>query len=180
MGRDYLGGKSRGSKEGPIGSGRYELPVPDKKKTCKRQNKKSWQYNDNLDKWMVWKGAASVHGWIEVESVWDTIRWAQCDSRNAGHKNADDDKQDEIFFSEIHILWSIVSTVFRGLFKTPLFAQALRQALLLSVWFIFSKVFLLYPHCGIKSRILLFVFFILNLSRNHGFFWIWMHSPHHQ
>ena len=103
MGRDYLGGKSRGSKEGPIGSGRYELPVPDKKKTCKRQNKKSWQYNDNLDKWMVWKGAASVHGWIEVESVWDTIRWAQCDSRNAGHKNADDDKQNYIFFIDIHI-----------------------------------------------------------------------------
>ena len=132
MGRDYLVGKSRRLKEGQIDSRWYELPVPDKEKTCKRQNKKSWHYNDNLDKWVVWKGAASVHGWIEVESVWDTIRWAQCDSRNAGHKNADNDKQDEIFFSEIHILWSIV----RQCFET------------------FPKVFPLYPHCGTKSRIL--------------------------
>ena len=100
MGRDYLVGKSRGLKEGQIDSRWYELPVPDKKKTCKRQNKKSWQYDNNLDKWVVWKGAASVHGWIEVESVWDTIRRAQCDSRDAGHKYADDDKQSKIFFTQ--------------------------------------------------------------------------------
>ena len=106
----HLVGKSRGLKEGQIDSGRYELLVLDKKKTCKRQNKKSWQHNGDLDKWMVWKGAASVHGRIKIEIAWDTIRWAQCDNRNAGHKNADDDKQDEIFFSEIHILRTIVLT----------------------------------------------------------------------
>jgi hypothetical protein len=50
IGRDYLVGKSRGSKEGPMGSRWYELPVPGKKKTCKGQDKKSRQHNDNLDK----------------------------------------------------------------------------------------------------------------------------------
>ena len=120
IGRNYLVGKSRGPKEGPIDSGRHELPVPDKKKTYKRQNKKSWQPNGNLDKWMEWKRAASVHGRIEVGIVWDTIRWAHCDNRNAGHKNADDDKQDEIFFSEIHKLWTLVSTVFRDFSKRPI------------------------------------------------------------
>ncbi len=140
IGRDYLVEKSRGLKEGQIDSRWYELPVIDKKKTCQRQNKKSWQHHGNLDKWMEWKGAASGHGRIEVESAWDTIRWAQCDSRNAGHKNADDDKQDEISFSEIHILWSILSTVFRDIFKTPLFAQAPRQALLLYAGFILKML----------------------------------------
>ncbi len=101
IGRDYLVGKSRGLKEGQIDSRWYELSVPDKKKTCQRQNKKSGQHHGNPDKWMVWKGAASVHGKIEIAC--DTIRWAPCDNRNAGHKNADGDKQDEIFFSEIHI-----------------------------------------------------------------------------
>ena len=114
----HLVGKSRGLKEGQIDSERYELLAPDKKKTCKRQNKKSWHPNGDLDKWMVWKGAASVHGRIEIETAWDTIIWAQCNNRNAGHKNADDDKQNEIFFGEIHILWSIVSTLFRDLFKS--------------------------------------------------------------
>ena len=118
MGRDYLVGKSRGPKEGPIDSGRYELPVPDKKKTCKGQDKKSRQHNDNLDKRVERKGTASAHGRIEVGIAWDAIRWTQGDTRNAGHKNADDDKQDEMFFSDIHILWSIVSTVFRDLFKS--------------------------------------------------------------
>ena len=97
IGRDYLVGKSRGLKEGPIDPGRYELPVPDKKKTCKRQNKKSRQHNGNLDKCVVCKWTASAHGRIEVGSTWDTIRRAQCDNRNAGQKNTDDDKQDEIF-----------------------------------------------------------------------------------
>jgi len=41
MDRDFLVGKSRGLKEGQIDSQWYELPAPDKKKTCKRQNKKS-------------------------------------------------------------------------------------------------------------------------------------------
>jgi len=50
MGRDYSVGKSRGPKEGPIDSGWYELPVPDKKKTCKGQNKKSGHQNDDDDK----------------------------------------------------------------------------------------------------------------------------------
>jgi hypothetical protein len=50
MGRDYLAGKPRGLKEGPIGSRWYELPVPDKKKTYKGQNKKSGQHNNYLDK----------------------------------------------------------------------------------------------------------------------------------
>jgi hypothetical protein len=101
------------------------LPVPDKKKTCQRQNKKSRQLNGDLEKWMVWKGAASVHGRIEVEIAWDTIRWALCDNRNAGRKNADDYKQDEIFFSDIHKLRSIVSTVFRDLFKSFSFIPTL-------------------------------------------------------
>jgi len=43
-------GKSRGSKEGPMGSRRYELSGPDKKKTGEGQDKKSRQHNDNLDK----------------------------------------------------------------------------------------------------------------------------------
>ena len=103
---------------------------------------------------MVWKGAASVHWRIEVEIAWDTIRWAQCDSRKAGHKNADDDKRDEIFFSEIHKLWAIESTVFRDFFKTPHLAQTRGQALLWYAGFIFSKAAPLYLHCGIKSRIL--------------------------
>jgi hypothetical protein len=50
IGRDYLVGKSGGPKKGPIDTWWYELPVPDKKKTCKRQNKKSRQHNGNLDK----------------------------------------------------------------------------------------------------------------------------------
>ena len=145
IGCNHFVRKSRGPKEGPIDSGRHELPVPDKKKTYKRQNKKSWQPNGNLDKWMEWKRAASVHGRIEVGIAWDTIRWAHCDNRNAGHKNADDDKQDEIFFSEIHKLWTIVSTVFRDFFKTPHFAQAPSQALLLYAGFILQK-FILYTH----------------------------------
>ena len=41
MGGDYLVGKSRRLKEGQIDSRWYELPVPDKEKTCQRQNKKS-------------------------------------------------------------------------------------------------------------------------------------------
>ena len=57
---------------------------------------------------MVWKGAAGIHGRIEAKTVWDTIRWAQCDNRNAGHKNADDDKQDYIFPGKIHIIYTIV------------------------------------------------------------------------
>jgi hypothetical protein len=103
-GRDYLVGKPRGFEEGPIDSRWYELPVPDKKKTCKRQNKKRWQHNGNLDKWMECKGAASVHVGTEAEIAWDTIRWAHCDNRNAGHKNADDDWQDEIFSVKIHMI----------------------------------------------------------------------------
>ncbi len=121
MGRDYSVRKSRGLKEGQIDSGRYELPVPDKNKTCKRQNKKSWQHNGHLNKWMEWKGAASVHGRIKVGIAWDTIRRAQCDNRNAGHKKADEDNQDEMFFSDFHKLLSIVSTLFRNLFKMPPF-----------------------------------------------------------
>jgi len=50
MGVDYSVGKSRGPIEGRIDSGRYELPVPDKKKACKGQNKKSRQHHGNLDK----------------------------------------------------------------------------------------------------------------------------------
>jgi hypothetical protein len=50
MGREYLVEKSRRLKEGQIDSGRYELPVPDKKKTCQRQNKKSRQLNGDLEK----------------------------------------------------------------------------------------------------------------------------------
>jgi hypothetical protein len=42
-------GKSRRLKKGQIDSGRYELPVPDKKKTSKRQNKKSRQHNGDLE-----------------------------------------------------------------------------------------------------------------------------------
>ena len=117
MGLEYLVGTSRGLKKGRIDSGRYELPVPEKQQTCKGQNKKSRQHIGPLDKWMEWKGAVSVHGRIELEIAWDTIRRAQCDRRNAGRKNADDDKQDEIFFSDIHKLRSIVSTLFRDLFK---------------------------------------------------------------
>jgi hypothetical protein len=48
--RDYSEGKSRGLKKGPIDSWWYELPFPDKKKTCKKQNKKSGQPNGDLDK----------------------------------------------------------------------------------------------------------------------------------
>jgi hypothetical protein len=59
-------GKSRRFKKGQIDSGRYELPAPEKKKTCKGQNKKSRQHNNNLDKRMEGKGTASVHGRIEV------------------------------------------------------------------------------------------------------------------
>ena len=50
IGRDYLVGKSRGLKKGQIDSGRYELPAPEKKKTCKGQNKKSRQHIGHLDK----------------------------------------------------------------------------------------------------------------------------------
>jgi hypothetical protein len=103
IGRNYSEGKSRGSKEEPMGSRWYELPVPGNKKTCKGQDKKSRQHNDKLDKRMEWKGAAAVHGRIKVGIAWDTIRWTQCDNRNAGHKNADDDKQDKMFFSDSHI-----------------------------------------------------------------------------
>ncbi len=52
MGRHYPVGKSRGLKEGPIGSRWYELPVPDKKNTGKGQNKKSRQHIDHPDKRM--------------------------------------------------------------------------------------------------------------------------------
>ena len=104
MGRDYSVGKPRGPKEGPIDSERYELPAPDYKKTCKGQNEKGWQHKGNLDKWMECKGTASVYGRIELEIAWNTIRWAQVDNRNAGHKNANDDKQNKIFSSKIHIL----------------------------------------------------------------------------
>jgi hypothetical protein len=69
MGRHYLVGKSRGPKEGPIGSRWYELPVPDQEKTGKGQNKKSRQHNDNLDKRMKGKGTASVHGRIKLGIV---------------------------------------------------------------------------------------------------------------
>ena len=54
---------------GPIDSGCYELPVPDKKNACKGQNKKSRQHNDNLDKRMKGKGTASIHGRIKVGIV---------------------------------------------------------------------------------------------------------------
>jgi hypothetical protein len=67
-------GKSRGSKEGPITSRWYELPFLDKKKTCKGQNKKSRQHNNNLNKRMEGKGTASVHGRIEVGIARDTVR----------------------------------------------------------------------------------------------------------
>ena len=153
IGRDYSVGKTRGPKEGPIDSGLYELPVSENKKTCKGQNKKSGQHNGNLDKGMEWKGAASVHGRIEVGIAWSTIRRTHCDYRNAGHQNADDYKQDEMFFSNLHKSWSIVSTVFRNLFKTPFFAQASCQALHLYSEIQFSKAYPLYPHCGIKTRV---------------------------
>ena len=42
-----------------------------------------------------------------------------------GRKNADDDKQDEMFMSKIHKLWSIVPTVFRNLFKSHSFIPTL-------------------------------------------------------
>ena len=42
--RFYSVGKTRGPKQGPIHSGRYELPFPDDKETCKGQNKKSRQH----------------------------------------------------------------------------------------------------------------------------------------
>jgi hypothetical protein len=66
IGRFYSVGKTRGPKEGPIHSGRYELPLPDYKETCKGQNKKSRQHKAYLDKRMKYKGTASVHGRIKV------------------------------------------------------------------------------------------------------------------
>ena len=46
----YLLGKSRGLQEGPVDSRWYELPVPDRKKTCKGQNSKNRQHRENLGK----------------------------------------------------------------------------------------------------------------------------------
>jgi hypothetical protein len=48
----YLVGKSRRLKEGPVGSRWYELPVPDRKKTCQGQNRKNRNYKENLGKRM--------------------------------------------------------------------------------------------------------------------------------
>ena len=60
--------------------------------------------------------------------AWDTISWARRDNRNAGQKDAGGDKDDDIFFSDIHSLWTIMSAVFRDFFKTLNFAQTLYQA----------------------------------------------------
>ena len=93
---------------GPIGSGRYELPVPGNQQSCKRQNKKRRQHDDDFDKCIIWKGAVSFHGGIKCNIAWATIWRAKGDSRKAGHKNTDNEKQDLIFPGKIHRMYSIV------------------------------------------------------------------------
>ena len=62
---------------------------------------------------MECEGTATVQGRIEIKIAGDAINRAQADSWNAEQQNTDDDQHNEIFFIDIHALWSTMSKVFR-------------------------------------------------------------------